>query len=555
MVNAQYGLVIRNARIVDGSGRPGYPGDLAVRGDRIAAVGSVRGAGDLEIDAEGKVLAPGFIDIHTHYDPQLCWDRTATPSPEHGVTSLVMGNCSISLAPVRPADRRRLIHLFGSVEDMEGRLLESTVPFDWETVPQYLDYVRGGLGPNVGMLIGHSVLRLYIMGTDAQRRAATPAEIKSMCEVLGQALDAGALGISITYSHLDENGEQLPCRYAERDELLALMSTMADRGRGLVEVSPQPLGGGDVLDYVDLFAGLSLETGVTCTISPILHLPMAPARWRQMLDRFVEWRAKGATVFAQSQTRPLDMTIQLNKGSVLLGKGATWRKLMDLDAADRIAAFADPALRDVLFAEASDNVAIFDNIVVRQSAHPANSEYIGRSLREIAAATGRRFSDAFIDIALADDLSTEFALDNFIHADTAVVAELLDHPAVHIGSGDAGAHITSFAGAGDTSYLFERFVRGEKTMSLERAVQRLTSDIARDWRITDRGELAVGKFADLVLFDPAVIARGPELWVEDVPGGSGRYVRHPQGIDKVIVNGQVLVDAGTYTRNRPGVLI
>jgi N-acyl-D-amino-acid deacylase len=555
MASAPYSLVIRDALIVDGTGRPGYGGDLAVSGDRIAAVGHVDGAADQEIDAQGKVLAPGFIDIHTHYDPQLCWDRTATPSPEHGVTSLIMGNCSISLAPVRPADRRRVIHLFGSVEDMEGRLLESTIPFGWETVPQYLDYLRGSLGPNVGMLIGHSVLRLYAMGADAQRRAATPEEAGLMCAVLAEGLDAGAFGMSITYSHLDEDGGQLPCHYAERGELLALMRTMADHGRGLVEVSPQPLGGGDALDYVDLFAGLSLETGVTCTLSPILHLPMAPARCHQMLDRFVEWRARGAPVFAQTQTRPLDMTIRLDKGSVLLGKGTTWRRLMGLETAERIAAFADPSNRDALFAEASDNVSLFDNIIVRQSACPGNREYLGRSLREIADTIGRRFSDVLIDIALADDLSTEFGLENFIHADTGVVAELLNHPAVHIGSGDAGAHITSFAGAGDTSYLFERFVHGEQAMSVERAVQRLTSDIARDWRITDRGELAVGKFADLVLFDPARIARGPEMWVEDVPGGSGRYVRHPQGIEKVIVNGQILVDAGTYTGNRPGVLI
>jgi N-acyl-D-aspartate/D-glutamate deacylase len=526
-----------------------------VRGDRIAAVGSVPGTGENEIDARGLVLAPGFIDIHTHYDPQLCWDRMATPSPEHGVTSLVMGNCSISLAPVRPADRRRVISLFGSVEDMESRLLENTVPFGWETVPQYLDYVRGELGPNVGVMVGHSMLRLYVMGADAQRRAATPAETASMCAVLGEALDAGAFGLSLTYTHLDANGGQLPCHYAEHGELLALMTTMAEHGRGLVEVSPSPLGGGDVLDQIDLFAGLALETGVTCTLSPVLQVPMAPGRWRELLSRFVEWRAKGAPLFAQTQTRPLDMTIRLNKGSVLLGKGPTWRKLMELGEDARIAAFADPALRDVLFAEASDNAALFGNIVVRQSASPANSEYIGRSLDAIAAATGRRFSDAFIDIALADNLATEFGLENFVHADTSVVAELLDHPAVHVGSGDAGAHITSFAGAGDTSYLFERFVRGERTMSLERAVQRLTSDLARDWRITGRGELAAGKFADLVLFDPALIARGPEVWVEDVPGGSGRYVRHPQGIDKVIVNGQVLVDAGTYTGNRPGVLI
>jgi N-acyl-D-aspartate/D-glutamate deacylase len=200
---APYDIAIRNAKIVDGTGASSYTGDVAIRGDRIASVGKFDDRASMEIDAGGKVLAPGFIDIHTHYDPQLCWDPMATPSPEHGVTSLIVGNCSISLAPVRSSDQERLIHLFGSVEDMEGRLLEQTVPFAWETVDEYLDYLRQGLGPNVGVLIGHSVLRLYAMGPDAQRRASDRHEISSMCDVLQAALEAGGRGLSLTYTHLD----------------------------------------------------------------------------------------------------------------------------------------------------------------------------------------------------------------------------------------------------------------------------------------------------------------------------------------------------------------
>ena len=550
-----YSLIIRNARIIDGSGRPPFEGDVGVRGDRIAAVGVVTGSAAEEIDAEGQVLAPGFIDIHTHYDPQLCWDRVASPSPEHGVTSLVIGNCSISLAPVLPGDEKRVIHLFGSVEDMEGDLLERTVPFAWTSVPEYLDYLRDGLGPNVGMLVGHSMLRLFVMGEAAQERAATDDEVQRMCAVLGEAVDAGALGLSFTYTHLDEKGARLPCSYATRAEIAALMRVLVGRGRGVVEVSPQPLGGGDLFAQVDLFGSLALETGVTCTLSPVLQIPYAPGREAALVEAIAAWHTKGARLFAQTQTRPLDMTIRLDRGSPVLGKAATWRRIMDMPVRERVAAFSDPALRDTLYDEACEIVGTFDKIALRATDHDPSKPFVGLTLREIGERTGKRFTDAFIDIALKEDLATVFSLDNFVHADVGVVSRLLDDPVVHVGSGDAGAHITSFSGAGDTCYLIEKFVRAEGTMTLERAVQRLTSDIARDWGLTDRGEIATGKFADLVLFDPEKITRGEEIWVEDIPGGHGRYVRHPRGIDKVIVNGAVLVDGGEYTASRPGRVI
>jgi len=550
-----HSFVIRNARIVDGSGGPSFAGDVAIKGDRIAAVGSVSDKGDHEIDAGGKVLAPGFIDIHTHYDPQLCWDRLASPSPEHGVTSLVMGNCSISLAPVRPADVKKVIHLFGSVEDMEGRLLEETVPFGWETVPEYLDYLRQGLGPNVGVLIGHSVLRLYVMGKAAQERAATPEEIERMAEILGEAIEAGAMGLSFTFTHLDETGRALPCSFAERGEIAALMHAMKARGRGIVEVSPHPLGGKDVMERIDFFGSLALETGVTCTLSPILQIPSQPGRANELLQRVILWREKGAPLFAQTQTRPLDMTVRLDQGSPILSKAPTWRKIMDMSTAERIKAFSDPALRDVLYEEGKTMGSVFDRIALKETRTPANEQFLQRSLREIAEMTGRRFTDAFIDISLDDDLEAVFSLENFIHADTKIVSELLDNPAMHVGSGDAGAHITSFSGAGDTCYLIEKFVREEGMMTLERAVQRLTSDIAEGFGIAERGVIAPGMYADLVLFDPDRITRGEEIWVDDVPGGNGRYVRHPDGIEKVMVNGVMVVEGGKYSGETPGRLI
>jgi len=545
-------LVVRNALIADGTGAPVFKGDVAVSGDRITQVGQVDGRADIEIDAGGKVLAPGFIDGHTHYDPQLCWDKLATPTPEHGVTSLIMGNCSVSLAPVRPEAKDRLIGWFGSVEDMDGDLLRQSVSFDWETFEQYVAALRPDLGPNVGVFVGHAVIRNYVMGAAAQERAATDAEIAQMAEVARQSLAAGAFGISFTFNHLDEQGGELPCSYADRRELAALLREVAAADR-MVEVAPDIRVGADTLRYYNLFGELSIETGARVTLSPILVTgPRLKPTWDEVLACLEGWRAKGAKMFAQTQVRPLDMTVNLEKGSVLLGKTPLWREIMDQPAERRLAMITDPANRETLADETDEMGGVISNLVVANVHAPENRRYVGRTLKQVAGEEGRRVQDVWSEILAADDLKTELKLTGRVHADIPSVVALLDNPAMHIGSADAGAHITSFSGAGDTCYLFDKFVRTEKAMSLERAVQRLTSDLARDWGLKDRGEIKVGRFADLVIFDPDTIAREPEVWVDDLPGGGGRFVRGARGVEKVIVNGKVLVDAGRYTEARPG---
>lgn len=548
-------LAVRDATIVDGTGRAAFRGDVGVVGDRIATVGQVSEAATVEIDAKGRVLAPGFIDIHTHYDPQLCWDRSASPTPEHGVTSLVMGNCSISLSPVRPEHRKRLVHLFGSVEDMEGRLLEATVPFSWQTFPEYLDYLRTGLGPNVGSLVGHSALRLFVMGPAAQERAASDAEIAEMCDLLDESIRAGAFGISFTFNHFDERGHQLPCYYADRREKLALLRVLATRGRGVAEVAPNFFKRDMGLPTVDEWGELALETGVTTSLSPILVLPNMPGAWRTILERFEYWRAKGAPLFAQTQVRPLDMTIQLSHGSTILSKSPAWRDSFEAPLDARARRYSDPAERARLIAEGSRLKNAMTALWVKRGRSTATQACEGRLVADIAQEQGKDFIETMLDLALEDGLQTEFSLSGFLHSEEEAVATLLQHPAVHIGSGDAGAHISQFSGAGDTCYLLERFVRERGDLSLEEAVRRLTSELAQQWGMADRGVIQEGAFADLVLFDPDTISRGEEVWVEDVPGGNGRYVRHPEGVDRVIVNGEVLVSSGTYTGRQPGRLL
>jgi N-acyl-D-aspartate/D-glutamate deacylase len=342
--------------------------------------------------------------------------------------------------------------------------------------------------------------------------------------------------------------------YADRREIKALLQEVAASGR-MVEVAPNLRTGADPCEQFDLFGSLALETGAKCTLSPILHIPALPGQWEKLLGRLDYWRAQGAPLFAQTQVRPLDMNMNLAKGSLLFSKLSTWRQIMDQPVPQRAAMLADPAHRESLRTEIKTMGRTVKAMVVKEVRSAANAPYRGRTVGEIAATEGRPIADVVIELALADQLETEFVLTGMIHADTQVVTRLLTHPGIHVGSADAGAHITSFSGAGDTCYLLDKFVRTEKTMTLQQAVKRITSDLARDWGITDRGAIELGKYADLVIFDPQTIARGPELWVNDLPGGGGRYVRHATGISKVIVNGTLLVDEGEYTGAQPGRLL
>jgi N-acyl-D-aspartate/D-glutamate deacylase len=552
---AEHDLVLRNARIVDGTGAPERAGDVAVRGDRIAAVGSVSGRGARELDVRGRAVAPGFIDIHTHYDPQICWDRLATPSLEHGVTTVVMGNCSLSLAPVRPGGAEKLVAMFSRIEDIKAPTFDAGVPFTWESFGEYLAHIRSGLGPNVGALVGHSALRYYVMGKASQERVATDAEIAAMCELLLAAMADGAIGLSISYVDIDENMVPVPSRWADEREKLALCRAMAKSGRGVLQTVPYFIDLEEQLRNIEELGRLSRGSGVLCSLAPIVSSPVAGDAWRRSLAALERERDLGGRVYAQSMPRTFDLNMRLSETSFLLYGLPTWNRFMSLPIAERIRAFADPANRKSLVEEGMRIAPLLMAASIGEVFSAANRPLAGRSLLQIAGERSQSLPEVMLDVALADDLQTEFCIRGVIHADVDSVAEILSHPRVHVGASDAGAHIAQFCGAGDTCYLIERFVREHKRMSLERAVQRLTGELARDWGIAERGELAPGKFADLVVFDPESIARGPERFVGDVPGNANRYVRGATGIEAVIVNGAVTVERGAYTGARAGRIV
>ena len=550
-------LVIRSARIVDGTGAAARQGDVAISNGRIVAVGRFDGTATRTLDADGRILAPGFIDIHTHFDPQLCWDGLATPSLEHGVTTVIIGNCSLSLAPVRADGTAKIINMFQVIEDIKKRTFDAAVPFSWESFGEYLDFIRPGLGINVAALIGHSALRYYVMGAASQERAATAGEIDTMCRLVEEAMAAGAAGISSSYVDIDENMKPVPSRFAEIDEKIALAKAMASSGRGVWQVVPYFPDIKVELDNIRELGDISLAAGIPCSLQPVLSSPTSPLAAEIMAALEAE-HARGARVYGQIMPRCFDLNMRLSETSMLLYALPSWKAIMDLPAHERRARFQDPQARQGLVAEmkqAAGMSGALPFLIVGAVTHPDNRAYQGRSLAEIAQTEGRELGDVILDLSLRDDLQTEFKLVNVLNADKASVAQLIGHPLLHFGASDAGAHITQFCGTGDTTHMLEHFVRDTGRLTLEQAVHRMTGELARDWGIKDRGTIATGQAADLVLFDLDTLHCGAEEFVDDFPGEARRYVRRATGYAAVLVNGEIVLDNGVYTDARPGQIV
>jgi N-acyl-D-aspartate/D-glutamate deacylase len=555
---AQFDTIIRNATLIDGTGAPPTRGDLAITDGLISAVGSVSGFASLEIDAGGNAVTPGFIDIHTHFDPQLCWDPFATPSIEHGITTVVTGNCSLSLAPIRDrSGADKIVSMFGVIEDIKKRTFDEAVPFNWESFPEYLDQTRVNLGINVGALIGHSALRLYVMGADSQKRAANPDEIEQMCTLVREAMQAGALGISSSYVDMDEKGDPVPSQFADLDEKIALAKAMAESGRGIWQIVPYFPDLAREIENIEELGEISLAAGIPCSLQPVLSSPTSPNA-TEILDAMQKQADRGARVVGQVMPRCFDLNMRLSETSMLLFALPSWKAIMDKPADERIPAFGDPDNRDTLVNEmkaAAGMSGALPFLTVGYVKSEQNQVYQGRSLMEIAQTEGKEIGEVILDLSLADDLDTEFQLKNVINADKAAVADLIDHPLCHFGASDAGAHITQFCGTGDTTHLLEHYVRETGKMSLERAVHRMTGEVAADWGLKDRGTLEVGKAADIAVFDPATVTVGDEEFVDDFPGEARRYVRRSQGYSCILVNGEVVYQDGAYTDARPGRIV
>ncbi len=544
--------IIRNTRVVDGNGRPSYVADVAVAGDRIAGIGNFESVDAPKIDAKGHVLSPGFVEIHTHYDPQLCWDRMATPALEHGCTTVVTGNCSLSLAPLRTGDDARITSIFGKIEDIPKAFFDTAVPYSWQSFGEFMDFIRPDLGVNVGFLVGHTPLRHFVMGEDAQKRVATDAEIQQMCELLAEAIQQGALGLSISYADTDVNNVPVASCWADVRERVALARTVTANGRHFVQ-GIRAFADYDLqYQHLEELGHIALESGALVAGLTLLDSPVMPGRWRDDLKHLEDLQKRGARVMLQTTPRTMEFNFQLSKAFFTFYVLPAWSVIMLTPMPERIKLFRDMSRRAQLEVEIQGRKLQMSGMYLTSTECQANKKYEGWRVQDIAAEIGKPFADTLIELALEDDLETTFSLRGVIHADVENVSTILSHPLVQVGASDSGAHVEQFSGAGDPAFMIENYVRKHGKMSLERAIQRMTSELANDAGIRDRGTIEAGRFADLVLFDADTITRGPESMIYDMPGGGGRYIRKPSGIDMVMVNGEIVVQNGDYTGKRPG---
>jgi N-acyl-D-amino-acid deacylase len=550
-----YDIVIRGATICDGSGLPGYIGDVAIAGDRLVQVGGKAGAARRDVEADGLVVAPGFIDGHTHMDAQLLWDPLVTSSCYHGVTSIVTGNCGLSLAPCKPEDRDILLQTFSHVEGMDIDLLRRAVEWSWTDMAGYIGAVESTRPAlNVGMLVGHNPLRQYVMGDDAIKRAATAEEIASMQSLLREALGAGLLGFSTNRNarHFREDGEPLPSRLAAEEELDGLGQVLAELNRGVIQMSSSS----QSPERVAQLADWSLRTGRPVVWNSILHRWSSPDQWHQLLAATEKAFARGARAWANTNVRPFNNRFNLIDGQEF-DEFPTWRGLMFSSIAERTVAFRDPEVRKKLRWEAVEDPkpAAFHKrwelVYIVKPALEKNAHLRGENMAAFARSQGKDVMDAFLDLCLEENLETGFQTAH-TNGDPDAVGKIVSSPYTVLGQSDAGAHVAIDAGFGYCTLLLATYVRERGDLSLEEGIRKLTSMQAEICGISGRGLLRPGMAADVTVFDSDTVAPcEPEL-LHDFPGGAARLVQYAEGIHTVLVNGQVVMENGTPTGERPG---
>ncbi|PZC48149.1 MAG: N-acyl-D-aspartate/D-glutamate deacylase/Dihydroorotase [Chloroflexi bacterium] len=549
-----YDLVIKNAKIIDGSGLPAFSGDVAVQDGRIAEIGKIGDSAKRVINADGLVLSPGFIDHHTHMDAHLLWDPMATSSPFHGVTSVVTGNCGLSLMPCKPEDRPALVSSLSRVEAIPREVLETAVDWQWGSVGQYLDNLDKNLGVNVASHVGHCAIRQYVMGEESSEREATPAEIEEMKEAVRDAMRAGAIGFTTNQNprHMRLDGKPVASRMATTEEVLALAGTVGEFNTGVIEA----IRGNPAIEDIDWYAQIAKASNRPVLWQVVLHMWNAPNKWRAQLDKLEESFASGVRPFGLTNANPLVRRFNMRNAQAF-DESPTWRELMRQPMEARIEAFSTTEGRDKL-REAFGEIpwdpnapTWFDLFDIIGPVLPKNQHLKGKTVGEMAREQGKDALDAFLDLVIEEEFETMFQR-NVSHGDDNAVGEILRSPYVLIGVSDAGAHVAFDASFGYCTFLLAEWVRKRKLMTLEAAVNKLSFMVANIFGLRDRGLIRPGWFADLTLFDPETIGALEPEYTNDYPGGTTRMIQKSTGVYYTIVNGQVIAENGEVTSARPG---
>ncbi len=562
--------VIRNGLVVDGTGMPGRIADVGIVDGRISAIGRLGGVTAKQVvNAEGHVVAPGIVDAHTHYDPQITWDPLCDTAALHGVTTIAAGNCGFSVAPCKPGDREFTAQLFARVEGMG---LDALAHVRWEHsgFSDFLDSLQGRIGLNMGMYIGHSAMRRWVMGEDAYTREASNAEVAAMCKLLEDAMAAGALGFSSSQAptHIDSADRPCPSRLASHDELRALADVLGRYGRGSFSFAPESAAEGVSEPDREFMIELARRSGVPVVIQGLggrSKIDAPSQSWREAEAFLNRSAAAGAPVYSLLMTRPVSGPFTLKKGTSRYEGVPLWQQMMTASLSERRLMLLDPEQRAVLRAaiDAPNKDPVvgstlppphWDTMTLADSAAAVNRELIGRTLGDIAREQERHPADVMFDVALADNLDAVFHWSNESPEWRRLLVDVQRHPQMILGVSDGGAHLDRDDGQAWSTHFLAQWVRTDKVWRLEEAIRMITAVPAALLGLHDRGMLLAGRAADLFIFDPERIAVASCRMERDRVTGEERFRAVPTGIMATVVNGETVIENGVDTGRRPGVV-